>query len=129
MSFRTIVSSPNIVFLLGGVYFAALAGMRESTIYSVIPATLCFVAFGLGIQSEWFLSSPWRTATAVLVVVLLVVQEAANLSVETTSDYYTLSSTLINGIFLVVFLGVLLSTLKSSVSREKEENFAKTPNK
>lgn len=52
---------------------------------------------------------------------LLVVQEAANLSVETASDYYTLVSTLVNGALLVVFLGVLLSTLKNVVTAESQE--------
>ena len=121
MSLRSLISATNIAFLLGGVYFTSLAGLHESTVYSVVPALLCFVAFGLGVQTQWFLSGPWRTATAVLVVMLTVVQEAANLSLATASDYYTLGSTLINGVVLIVFLGVLLSTLKNVVREEEQE--------
>ncbi len=111
----------NIVMLLGGIYFATLAGAHEATIYSIIPAILCFVAFGLGIQSKWLLSRPWRTATAAFVIILLVVQLAADFAVANASDYYAMASILINGALLILFLGVLLSTLKGSVTQERKE--------
>lgn len=109
------------MFLLGGIYFALLAVLSETTIYTTIPAGLCFIAFGLGLKADWLFSSPWRVATAVLVIALTSVQEAANLSVESAGDIYIVSSTLINGIILVLFLGVLLQTLKNVVGRVREE--------
>lgn len=117
------------MFLLGGIYFALLAAFNETTIYATIPASLCFIAFGLGFKADWLFSSPWRVATAVLVIALTSVQEAANLSVESAGDIYTVSSTLINGIMLVLFLGVLLQTLKNVVGRGREEGEASSVQK
>jgi hypothetical protein len=122
LELKNLVSVTNIALFIGGIYFAALAGLQEATIYTVIPAILCFVAFGLGIQPDWLLSNPWRTATSALVIVLLLFEVATDIAVVSSGDYYTLASFLLNGIFLVLFIGVLLALLKKNLGQQEAKN-------
>ncbi len=112
----------NIVFLIGGIYFAVLAIAGEATIYSLIPAVLCFISFGLSARLDLFFASPWRVATSVFILVLLIAQEIVAASAG--FDVVTASSFLINGVLFIIFLGVALSVIREiakTKSKEEEE--------
>ena len=114
------MSVPNIVFIVTGVYFALVAGLQEGSSYSAIGAVLCFVAAGLAFEKDWFFSAPWRVATVVFCLAVLVNQIASNV-VAVNANGVIVASTVINGALFVALLGVLLATAKEMVSRETEE--------
>ncbi len=120
MSLRDVFSVTNIVFIIGGVYFAAVTALGEATIYSLVPAALCFIAFALSLRENLYFAGPWRVATAVSVLVLLAGQEYSSFSSTSISDPYTVATIVLNGTFFVVFFGVLLSSAREITKREKE---------
>lgn len=118
------LTATNIMFLLAAIYFLAVALVGESTIYAIAGTVLCLLAM---IASLWKspVSGPWRVATASFALVLFVVQLGADIASKDPYGTATLASTLINGAFFLLFLGVLLSTardiLRKSTGEEDED--------
>lgn len=121
MSYRDVLTITNIVFLIGGVYFAIVGVLGEATIYSVIPAVLCFIAVALSFRESLYFTGPWRVATALSVLILLAGQEFSSLSGGSISDYYTIATIVVNGALFVVFCGVLLSSAREVTKLENGE--------
>ena len=94
--------------------------MQQGPSYTAVGAILCFVAAALTYDLEWFFSEPWRVATVVFCLAVLVVQLGSNFLAPNPSGIIV-ASTIVNGILFVALLGVLLSTAKEMVSREDEE--------
>ena len=109
----------NIAYLVAAVYFLVVSALGEATSYSAAAALLCLVSLALALRKEWFFSVPWRVATAAFVLVLFLAQMVAASS--QTSSTTSLGSILINGVFLLIFLGVLLSAVHDSIKKESEE--------
>ena len=130
MSAKQIISASNVAFLLAGVYFAALAGLGESTVYAVIATVICFISIALSYRKSWFFSGPWRVASSVFVLVLTVSQLIST-SLAVAFSNVEIGSALINGAIFVVFLGVLLSTSRevAKTTTEREEKEAKKETK
>ena len=122
MSYKDVLTVTNTVFLIGGVYFAIVGVLGEATIYSVIPAVLCFVAVALSFREKLYFTGPWRVATAVSVLILLAGQEFTSLSGGSTSDYYIIATIVLNGALFVVFCGVFLSSAREVTKLEKGED-------
>ncbi|MDA4131375.1 MAG: hypothetical protein OK457_11445 [Thaumarchaeota archaeon] len=123
---KTLLTIPNMMFLITGVYFALVAGLQEGPSLAVVGAILCFVAFGLAYKSEWFFSGPWRVATVVFSLVVLITQLASNF-LAPNSNTVLVASTLINGVLFLVLLGVLLSSAKDMIGRKSEEEKEEEP--
>jgi len=121
MSFRDQLTVTNIVFVIGGIYFAALGLSGEATIYSILPAILCFVAVALSFREDLYFAGPWRVAAAVSVLVLLAGQEVASFSSSNLTSSYLLITIVLNGVFFVLFLGVLLSCAREVTKLKKQE--------
>jgi MFS superfamily sulfate permease-like transporter len=117
---RELVTVPNIIFIITGVYFALVAGLQQGPPYAAIGAVLCFVAVGLSYEKEWFFSAPWRVAAVVFCTAVLVTQLASNF-LAVNANGVIVASTIINGVLFLLLLGVLLATAKEMVSREAEE--------
>jgi len=117
---KQLLSIPNIVLLLTGIYFAIVAGLDEGSPYTAIGAILCFIAVGLSFEKELFFASPWRLATAAFSILVLLVQLAADFTVVNTNAT-VVASGIINGILFILDLGVLLWTGKDMTMREREE--------
>ena len=120
MSYARLLTATNISFIVGGVYFASLVALGETGVFSIVPMLLCVISFALGLRDQWFFSGPWRLATAVFVLVLLAAQEGANAVVVTGVDVFTIGSMAINGVFLLVFVGLALSCLRMMTRHEEE---------
>ena len=121
MSAKEVISPTNILFLVAGAYFLAIAGLNEGSFYSVVPAILCFVSFAVSFKSDWFFSAPWRVATSVLVLVLLVSQLISDSFVSNFISPSILASIMISGVLFVLFVGVTLAALFTLVRHESEE--------
>jgi hypothetical protein len=117
---KQLLSIPNIVLLLTGVYFAIVAGLNEGSPYTAIGAILCFIAVGLSFEKELFFAWPWRLATAAFSILVLLVQIAADFTFVNASAS-VVASGIINAILFVLDLGVLLWTGKDLTTREREE--------
>ncbi len=112
----------NLLFLIGGIYFAALAAAGEASVYVLGGAVICLISYSLAYPENFFLTSPWRVATSASVLLLLASQVIVDAYVPILSDYYTLASILVNGVLFVLFLGVLLYSAKDLVKkRERPE--------
>ena len=109
----------NIAYVVAAVYFLAVTALGEATSYSVAAALLCLVSVALALKKEWFFSVPWRVATSAFVLILFLAQVVA--ASNETSSAAGWGSLLINGAFVLIFLGVLLSTVHDSVKKESEE--------
>jgi hypothetical protein len=126
---RSIFSVANIVFLVGGVYFAALVALGQSSLYSIVPAILCFISFGLALRSDLFFSAPFRLGTTIFVLVLLVAQEFSAFSSSFINLFIT-ATILINGCLFFLYFGCALSVIREiakvkSEEGEEEEEVAK----
>ena len=62
------------MFLLAGIYFAAVAALGEGSQYSAIGAIVCFIAVGLVLKKDLLITGPWRTATAAFSLVIFIAQ-------------------------------------------------------
>jgi hypothetical protein len=111
----------NIVFLIGGFYFAIVAALGEATIYSFVLVALCFVSFLVSFREGLYFAGPWRVATSTAVLVLLAGQEVVSLSSQVSSDSFTALIIVLNGILFVVFIGVLLSTSREVTKQKSSE--------
>ncbi len=121
MSARNLVNATNIALLLAGVYFAAVAALGEGSLYSIAGTILCFIAVGLALKKDFVFTGPWRVATAAFSFVIFTGQVIANVSSPSFSNIYTVGSTLINGAFLFVFIGVILTTSRGIMKKSKDE--------
>lgn len=109
------------MFLLAAVYFIAVAGLGQASVYSVVGAVLCFIAAGLlVVKKDNVITGFWRAATAVFCLVMFVAQVFANALSPAFTGVYLVGSTLINGAFLILFIGVLLSTTQKIVKKSEE---------
>jgi hypothetical protein len=118
---KDLLSASNIVLIITGIYFAAIAGLHEGSIYSIIGTVLCFVAVGLSAINDSFFTAPWRIATVAFSITVLVAQVISNASALTAFNGVVVASTLINGALVILLLGVLLSSAKEITTREEEE--------
>jgi uncharacterized membrane protein YciS (DUF1049 family) len=123
---KNILTVTNIVFLIGAVYFLALAALGQSSIYVVAPAILCIISFLLAARDDLFFSSPFRLSTCVSVLILLIAQEYVSLS-SFSGDLFTVGTVLANGIMFFLFLGCTLSVARqiTKVKAEEEEERTK----
>ncbi len=122
MSAKDALSVTNFVFLGGGVYFVVVAILGEATIYSIVPAVFCFIAFALSFAESAYISGPWRVATAVSVLIISAGQDISSIIGGSISDYYTIATILINGLLFVLFCGVLLSSAREITKLKTEED-------
>jgi hypothetical protein len=117
---RGLLTFSNIVFVITGVYFALVAALQQGPPYAAVGAVLCFVAAALAYELEWFFAGPWRVATVVFCLAVLVTQLGTNFIAVNPSSIIVISS-VVNGVLFVALLGVLLTSAKEMVSREDEE--------
>ncbi len=61
---KELISIPNIIFIVTGLYFVIVAAIGEGSVYTAIGALLCFVSAGLVLVKDMVISWPWRLATA-----------------------------------------------------------------
>lgn len=108
------------MFLLAAIYFLGVAALGEGSTYSVAGTVVCLLAIAASL-SKTIVSDPWRVATASFSLVLFVVQIGANVTSEAAYSLTGISSTLINGAFFILFLGVLLSTTRAMLREATEE--------
>ena len=78
---KQLLSIPNIVLIVTGVYFLIVAGINQGSPYTVIGAILCFIAVGLSFEKDLFFAAPWRLATAAFSMFVLLVQLASDFTV------------------------------------------------
>jgi hypothetical protein len=121
MPYRDALSITNIIFIIGGFYFVIVAALGEATIYSLVPAVLCFISVALSLREGLYFTGPWRVATAVSVLVLLAGQELSSLSGTIVSNYYTIATIVLNGALFVIFLGVLMSSGRQVIKLKPAE--------
>jgi membrane protein implicated in regulation of membrane protease activity len=117
---KDLISIPNIIFIVTGLYFLAVAAIGEGSVYSVVGGLLCFISAGLAAEKDWIFSWPWRLATAAFSAVILVVQLGSDFTVSNASAVIV-ASVLINGVLFLLMVGLLLVTAKDLVTREGEE--------
>ena len=109
------------MFLIAGVYFLAVAGLGEGSVYTSVGALLCFVAVALTLKQNLLVTAPWRTASAAFALIIFVAQVIANAN-SNSSNIYSISSTLLNGAFLLLFAGVLLATSREMMRKSDSED-------
>ena len=117
---RQLLSVPNIVLIVTGIYFALVAGLREGSPYTAVGAILCFISVGLAFEKDLFFAWPFRLATAAFSIVVLLAQLGSDFTVANPSATIV-ASALINGILFILVLGVLIWTGKDLTTREKKE--------
>ncbi len=123
---KQLLSIPNIVLIVTGVYFLIVAGINQGSPYTVIGAILCFIAVGLSFEKDLFFAAPWRLATAAFSMFVLLVQLASDFTVVNTNAT-VVASGFINGILFILDLGVLIWTGKDMTTREKVEEEEEEP--
>lgn len=111
------------MFLLAGLYFVIVAGLGEGSEYTALGGVLCFIAVVLEVRKEWFVTGPWRAATAAFASVVFVAQLVANAYASSFDNVYQIGSTVLNGVFLILFAGVVLVTTRD-IGRKSEEESA-----
>ncbi|MDG6908596.1 MAG: hypothetical protein JRN20_22745 [Nitrososphaerota archaeon] len=121
MSAKTFIGPENVMFLLAGIYFVVVAALGESSIYSTVGSVFCFVAVGLAFKEELVVAGPWRTATAAFSALVFAGQIVANAYSRSFTNVYQLGSTLLNGVFLVLFIGIVLSTSRDMMRKSEQE--------
>lgn len=120
MSTRNVLTVTNIVLLIGGVYFLLLAALGQASIYSVIPAALCFISFVLAYRDDLFFSDPFRISTSVFVLILLIAEEYSAFSAF-AFNAVTVASIIVNGVLFFLFMGCTLSILRHLAKVREEE--------
>ena len=121
MSAKDFINGTNVMFLLAGIYFAAVAALGEGSEYTAVGAVLCFIAVGLVVKKDLLITGPWRAATAAFSLVIFAAQIFANVYSSSPSNVYLIGSTLINGVFLILFIGVVLTTSRDIMRKSEEE--------
>ncbi|MHB2036949.1 MAG: hypothetical protein ACYCPW_09455 [Nitrososphaerales archaeon] len=121
LSAKDFITGTNVMFLLAGIYFALVAGLGEGSVYSIIGAILCFVAVGLAFNKSMIITGPWRAATAAFSLVMFAAQVIANANSSSLSNLYAVSSILINGAFLILFLGVIFAVTRDIMRKSEAE--------
>ncbi|MHB8565892.1 MAG: hypothetical protein ACYC7D_14230 [Nitrososphaerales archaeon] len=121
MSVRDVISPANIVFLLGGLFFLGVAALNEGSFYSVIASVLCFVSIGLALTGNLFFAGPFRVASAVFVLGLVISQLAADVFIADLGALSAVASILLNGAMFILFLGLTLTSLYPLLKHESKE--------
>lgn len=114
------------MFLLAAIYFLAVAVIGEGSTYAAAGTALCLLAIVANFRKT-VVSDPWRVATASFSLVLFVVQLGADFTSKAFYNASIISSTLINGAFFLLFLGVLLSTTRVMLRKATEEEEEEAP--
>ena len=117
---KELISIPNIIFIVTGLYFLVVAAIGEGSIYTVAGALLCFISAGLVLARGMLISWPWRLATAAFSIVILLAQLGADFTVSNPSPT-VVASVIVNGALFILMLGVLLWTGKDMTAKEGEE--------
>ena len=117
---KELISIPNIIFIVTGLYFVVVAAIGEGSVYTVIGALLCFVSAGLVLVKDMVISWPWRLATAAFSIVILIAQLGSDFTVANLSAT-VVASVIVNGAFFILMLGVLLSTGRDMTAKEERE--------
>jgi len=121
LSAKDFISGTNVMFLLAGIYFALVAGLGEGSVYSIIGAILCFVAVGLAFTKSMMVTGPWRAATAAFSLIMFAAQVIADADSSFHSNLYVIISILINGAFLILFLGVTFAVTRNIMRKQEQE--------
>lgn len=121
MSVKEIPTFANIMFLVAAIYFIIISALGEGSSYSTVGTVLCIVAVLFSLRKTLYFAAPWRVASASFVLAMFVSQVIANSYAGNFSSYLIATSTLINGILFILFLGVLLLTAKEMKKETKEE--------
>ena len=111
---KSLLTVTNLAYVIAAIYFIAVSALGEATAYSISAAILCLVSVPLSLKKDWFFSVPFRVATAAFAIILFMGQLVA-------SSTSVLSAFLINGVLLVIFLGVFLSAIRDSMKKESKE--------
>lgn len=109
------------MFLIAGIYFLAVAGLGEGSVYTSVGALFCFVSVALALKQNLLVTAPWRTASATFALIIFVAQVIANAN-SSSSNIYSISSTLVNGALLLLFVGVLLATSREMMRKSDSED-------
>ncbi len=117
---KELISIPNIVFLVTGLYFVIVAAIGEGSVYTVLGGILCFISAGLAVEKDWFLSAPWRLATAAFSIIILLAQLGTDFTVSNLTAAVVVS-VIINGALFLLLAGVFLWTAKDLTTREEKE--------
>lgn len=120
--FKGVFSLSNIIFLLAGLVFLAVAALNEGSIYSVLVAIACFIAVGLSFRESLFFASPWRVATAVAVLIITLWQVIADAYSPNVSDASNVGSIILNGALFILLLGVTLTSLHPLIKETNDED-------
>ena len=80
-----------------------------------------FIAVGLVAKKDLLITGPWRTASAAFSLVIFAAQILANAYSSSFSNAYVIVSTLINGAFLILFIGVVLTTSRDIMRKSENE--------
>ena len=121
MSVKEIPTFANIMFLVAAIYFVIIAVLGEGSIYSTVGTLICIIAVLFSLRKTIYFVAPWRVASASFASAMFVSQVIANSYAGNFSSYLIATSTLINGILFILFLGVLLVTAKEMKKETKEE--------
>jgi lysylphosphatidylglycerol synthetase-like protein (DUF2156 family) len=117
---KELISIPNIIFIVTGLYFVIVAAIGEGSVYTAIGALLCFVSAGLVLVKDMVISWPWRLATAAFSMVILLAQLGSDFTVANLSAA-VVASVIVNGVLFILILGVLLWTGKDMTAKEGRE--------
>lgn len=117
---KELVSIPNLIFIVTGLYFLIVAVIGEGSVLTAIGAVLCFISAGLVLEKDWIIAWPWRLATGAFSITILLAQLGSNFTV-TNASAAVIGSVIINGALFVLLVGVFLWTAKDLTTREEEE--------
>lgn len=121
MSAKELLSFSNIMFIVAAIYFLVVSALGEGSFYSTSGTVLCILAVVLVIRKDMYFTAPWRVATSSFTAAMFVSQVIANSYAGGFSSYLIATSTVVNGILFVLFLGVLLLTAKEMTKQKKED--------
>jgi hypothetical protein len=119
---KELISIPNIIFIVTGLYFLIVGAAGEGSIYTVVGAILCFLSVGMVFVKDLFFAQPWRLATAAFSAFVLLVQTSVAFTVPNASAV-VVASILVNGALFILMLGNVLWISKDMIGgrRETEE--------
>ena len=113
---KDLLTITNIAYLVGAVYMIVVVVAGQASPYSFAGAVLCIISVPLALRKEWFFSVPLRVAAAAFMLTLFAAQ-----IMSASANSSLASSFLVNGVFLLLFLGVFLSTVRDSLKKETKE--------
>ena len=115
MSVKQSLSISSLAFLVGGLYFIAVALLGQASNYSIAIGILCLISFALPFAKIQIISGPWRLASAISALVVFLGQEIISSRGSNALDSFSIITILINGALFVLFLGIVLASLQGVV--------------